>query len=125
MTPSTHADDARGTPGSCGACLALQVSQCQREPGITPDVVTYTTSMKACARGGQEEKVWSLFRAAKDLVSSARPRLTLSVFSSFTLARAAQNARKHDPRGVLIRFSSVSHGSSLPASSSLERALSS
>ena len=36
---------------------------------MTPDVVTYTTGMKACARSGREGKVRELFRAAKDLVS--------------------------------------------------------
>jgi len=43
------------------------LSQCQREPGVNPDLISYTTAMKACARARQENKARELFRAAKDL----------------------------------------------------------
>ncbi|KAL7541143.1 hypothetical protein ACHAXR_012084 [Thalassiosira sp. AJA248-18] len=42
------------------------LSQCQREPGVNPDLITFTTTMKACARGRQAGKAMELFRVAKD-----------------------------------------------------------
>ena len=47
-------------------CLSL-LSQCQREPGVTPDLITYTTAMRACARGKQTSKAMELFRVVKDM----------------------------------------------------------
>ena len=37
------------------------------ESGVSPDIITYTTAIKACARGRQEGKAMELLRAAKDL----------------------------------------------------------
>ena len=47
-------------------CLSL-LSQCQREPGVTPDLITYTTAMRACARSKQTSKAMELFRVVKDM----------------------------------------------------------
>eukprot|EP00571_Detonula_confervacea_P012159 CAMPEP_0172311378 /NCGR_PEP_ID=MMETSP1058-20130122/14636_1 /TAXON_ID=83371 /ORGANISM="Detonula confervacea, Strain CCMP 353" /LENGTH=656 /DNA_ID=CAMNT_0013024537 /DNA_START=111 /DNA_END=2081 /DNA_ORIENTATION=- len=46
--------------------LAL-LSQCQREPGVNPDLITFTTTMRACARGRQAGKAMELFRVVKDM----------------------------------------------------------
>jgi len=43
------------------------LSQCQREPGVDPDIITYTTAMRACARGGRAGKAMELFGAARDM----------------------------------------------------------
>ena len=43
------------------------LSQCQREPGVTPDIITYTTTMRACARAKQASKSMEIFRVVKDM----------------------------------------------------------
>ena len=43
------------------------LSQCQREPGVTPDLITYTTTMRACARAKQASKSMEIFRVVKDM----------------------------------------------------------
>mmetsp|Transcript_9130 Transcript_9130/g.18876 ORF Transcript_9130/g.18876 Transcript_9130/m.18876 type:complete len:596 (-) Transcript_9130:525-2312(-) len=43
------------------------LSQCQREPGIDPDLVTYTTAMRACIRGRRSDKAIEIFRVVKDM----------------------------------------------------------
>mmetsp|Transcript_2297 Transcript_2297/g.5387 ORF Transcript_2297/g.5387 Transcript_2297/m.5387 type:complete len:699 (-) Transcript_2297:37-2133(-) len=42
------------------------LSQCQREPGVSPDIITYTSTMRALAKGKQARKALDLFRAMKD-----------------------------------------------------------
>ena len=43
------------------------LSQCQREPGVSPDLITYTTAMRACARARKAGKAMELFRAVRDM----------------------------------------------------------
>lgn len=43
------------------------LSQCQREPGVNPDLVTFTTTMRACARAKKADKAMDIFRVVKDL----------------------------------------------------------
>jgi pentatricopeptide repeat protein len=51
------------------------LSQCQREPGVMPDLITYTTAMRACARGRKAGKAMELYRAVRDMGT-----LTLDVY---------------------------------------------
>ncbi|ACI64491.1 predicted protein [Thalassiosira pseudonana CCMP1335] len=43
------------------------LSQCQREPGINPDLVTYTTAMRACAQARKSNKAMEIFRVINDM----------------------------------------------------------
>ena len=46
---------------------ALQLmDECYRQPGIEPDVVTYTLAIKACAMGGKTNRALSLFQVVLD-----------------------------------------------------------
>ncbi|KAL7439812.1 hypothetical protein ACHAXM_006862 [Skeletonema potamos] len=43
------------------------LSQCQREPGVNPDLVTFTSTMRACSRARKTDKAMEIFRAVKDM----------------------------------------------------------
>ena len=46
---------------------ALQVlDQCHRQPGVEPDVYTYTNAIRACAKGGKISRALTLFEVVKD-----------------------------------------------------------
>lgn len=46
---------------------ALSVfDQCHREPGVTPDIYTYTNAIRACGKGGKTQRALSLLEVAKD-----------------------------------------------------------
>lgn len=64
------------------------LSQCQREPGASPDLITYTTAMKACARGRQAGKAMELFRAVQDM------NMELDVYAYTTAMDACSKGRQ-------------------------------
>ncbi|GKY92676.1 hypothetical protein MPSEU_000237700 [Mayamaea pseudoterrestris] len=44
----------------------LVFDQCLREPGVSPDIYTFTNAIRACAKGGKADRALSLLQVAED-----------------------------------------------------------
>ena len=93
------------------------LSQCQREPGVNPDLITFTSTMKACARGRQAGKAMELFRVVNDMGMDVDVYFYTTAMDAFAKAKRWKKALSllDEMKGKDILPNEVTYGVAIAA----------